>query len=110
MEVDHLEELKLQNMKSVIQAIREELADYWDKCFYGQKQREDFSPYYDGGCWLFLLADSPVGAAGCREGLPSAHRGLPRWDVGWRRSSTGWGLHKGLHRGLHEGSWGVQHC
>ncbi|XP_063201966.1 protein regulator of cytokinesis 1 isoform X3 [Chroicocephalus ridibundus] len=47
LEVDYLEELKLQNMKSVIQAIREELADYWDKCFYGQKQREDFSPYYD---------------------------------------------------------------
>lgn len=50
-EVDRLEELKLQNMKSVIQAIRAELADYWDKCFYSQEQRESFSPFYDGGCW-----------------------------------------------------------
>lgn len=63
--MDRLEELKLQNMKSVIQAIRAELADYWDKCFYSQEQREGFSPYYDGGCWLFLLIDSPVGAASC---------------------------------------------
>ncbi|XP_072725255.1 uncharacterized protein [Ciconia boyciana] len=47
LEVDRLEELKLQNMKSVIQAIRAELADYWDKCFYSQEQREGFSPYYD---------------------------------------------------------------
>lgn len=50
-EVDRLEELKLQNMKSVIHAIRAELADYWDKCFYSQEQRERFSPFYDGGCW-----------------------------------------------------------
>lgn len=53
-EVDRLEELKLQNMKSVIQAIRAELADYWDKCFYSQEQRENFSPFYDGGCWLAM--------------------------------------------------------
>lgn len=65
LEVDHLEELKLQNMKSVIQAIRAELAGYWDKCFYSQEQREGFSPYYDGGCWLLLLADCSVGAVGC---------------------------------------------
>ena len=65
LEVDHLEELKLQNIRSVIQGIRAELADYWDKCFYSQEQREGFSPYYDGGCWLFLFIDSPVGAVGC---------------------------------------------
>lgn len=54
LEVDRLEELKLQNMKSVVQAIRMELAEYWDKCFYSQEQREGFSPYYDGECWLLL--------------------------------------------------------
>ncbi|KFP40962.1 Protein regulator of cytokinesis 1, partial [Chlamydotis macqueenii] len=47
LEVDRLEELKLQNMRSVIQAIRAELADCWDRCFYSQEQREAFSPYYD---------------------------------------------------------------
>ncbi|XP_031443826.1 protein regulator of cytokinesis 1 isoform X2 [Phasianus colchicus] len=47
LEVGRLEELKLQNMKSVVQAIRAELAEYWDKCFYSQEQRDAFSPYYD---------------------------------------------------------------
>ena len=83
--MDRLEELKLQNMKSVIQAIRAELADYWDKCFYSQEQREGFSPYYDGGCWLFPLIDAPAGAAGCllagqlprRAALSSQRRGDP---------------------------------
>lgn len=56
--MDRLEELKLQNMKSVIQAIRTELAEFWDKCFYSQEQREAFSPYYDGGCWFFPLVAS----------------------------------------------------
>lgn len=54
LEVDRLEELKLQNMKSVVQVIRVELAKYWDKCFYSQEQRDAFSPYHDGGWWLFL--------------------------------------------------------
>lgn len=53
-EVDRLEELKLQNLKSVIQAIRAELAHYWDKCFYSQEQRDNFSHFYDGGCWLAM--------------------------------------------------------
>lgn len=65
MEVDRLEELKLQNMKSVVQAMRAELAEYWDKCFYSHEQRKGFSPYYDGGCRLFPLARPVVGAAGC---------------------------------------------
>ncbi|KYO38537.1 protein regulator of cytokinesis 1 isoform A [Alligator mississippiensis] len=47
LEVDRLEELKLQNMKVVIEAIRVELAAYWDKCFYSPAQREGFAPYYD---------------------------------------------------------------
>uniref|UniRef100_A0A8C3JR67 Protein regulator of cytokinesis 1 n=1 Tax=Calidris pygmaea TaxID=425635 RepID=A0A8C3JR67_9CHAR len=47
LEVNTLEELMLQNLKSVIPRIRAELADYWDKCFYSQEQREGFSPYYD---------------------------------------------------------------
>ncbi|XP_074011892.1 protein regulator of cytokinesis 1 [Numenius arquata] len=47
LEVNTLEELMLQNIKSVIPRIRAELADYWDKCFYSQEQREGFSPYYD---------------------------------------------------------------
>ncbi|KAM6341986.1 uncharacterized protein O3Q21_001319 [Podargus strigoides] len=75
MEVDRLEELKLRNMKSVIQAIRAELAGFWDKCFYSQEQREAFGPYNDGGCWLFLTALQELQAAcpaSSQGGLPSA--------------------------------------
>lgn len=48
LEVDRLEELKMQNMKKVIEAIRVEVAQYWDKCFYSQEQRQAFAAYYSG--------------------------------------------------------------
>uniref|UniRef100_A0A8D2LHX6 Protein regulator of cytokinesis 1 n=1 Tax=Varanus komodoensis TaxID=61221 RepID=A0A8D2LHX6_VARKO len=44
LEVDRLEELKLQNLRNVVEAIRAELAAYWDKCLYGEEQRQAFSP------------------------------------------------------------------
>lgn len=48
LEVDRLEELKMQNMKKVIEAIRAELVQYWEQCFYSQEQRQAFAPFYDG--------------------------------------------------------------
>ncbi|XP_010144603.1 PREDICTED: protein regulator of cytokinesis 1-like, partial [Buceros rhinoceros silvestris] len=87
LEVDRLEELKLQNMKSVVQAIRVELAEYWDKCFYSQEQREGFSPYYDEDYTetLLELHDAEV------EKLKSyydTHKDLfeavQKWEENWR--------------------------
>lgn len=46
LEVDRLEELKMQNMKKMIEATRVELAQYWEQCFYSQEQRRAFAPYY----------------------------------------------------------------
>ncbi|XP_060116054.1 LOW QUALITY PROTEIN: protein regulator of cytokinesis 1 [Heteronotia binoei] len=46
LELNRLETLKLQNIRNMVEAVRVELADYWDKCFYGKEQRESFSPYY----------------------------------------------------------------
>lgn len=48
LEVDRLEELKMQNIKQVIETIRVELAQFWDQCFYSQEQRQAFAPYYSG--------------------------------------------------------------
>lgn len=48
LEVDRLEELKMQNMKKMIEATRVELARYWEQCFYSQEQRRAFAPYYAG--------------------------------------------------------------
>ncbi|XP_067871675.1 protein regulator of cytokinesis 1b isoform X1 [Heterodontus francisci] len=46
-ELERLEVLKLQNMKNVIEAIRQELATYWEKGFFSPAQRQAFAPYYD---------------------------------------------------------------
>uniref|UniRef100_A0A8C0EFE2 Protein regulator of cytokinesis 1 n=1 Tax=Bubo bubo TaxID=30461 RepID=A0A8C0EFE2_BUBBB len=87
LEADHLEELKLQNMKSVIQAIREELAGYWDKCFYSQEQREGFSPYYDEDYTetLLELHDAEVGKM---KSYYETHKDLfeavQKWEESWK--------------------------
>ncbi|XP_063170227.1 protein regulator of cytokinesis 1 [Candoia aspera] len=46
LEVDRLEELKRQNLQNVVEAIRVQLATYWDRCFFGEEQRRAFGPYY----------------------------------------------------------------
>ncbi|KAL2300887.1 hypothetical protein Nmel_013781 [Mimus melanotis] len=86
-EVDRLEELKLQNMKSVIQAIRAELADYWDKCFYSQEQRENFSPYYDEDYTetLLELHDAEVGKMKMYyETHKDLFEAVQKWEENWK--------------------------
>lgn len=48
-EVHRLEELKLQNIRSVIDAIRSEMAVLWERCFFSAEQRQAFAPYFRGG-------------------------------------------------------------
>ncbi|XP_059570454.1 protein regulator of cytokinesis 1 isoform X2 [Alligator mississippiensis] len=87
LEVDRLEELKLQNMKVVIEAIRVELAAYWDKCFYSPAQREGFAPYYDEDYTetLLQLHDAEVGRL---KHYYETHRELfeavQKWEENWR--------------------------
>jgi protein regulator of cytokinesis 1 len=45
LEVDWLEDLKIQNIKQVIEKIRVEPAQSWDQCFYSQEQGQAFAPY-----------------------------------------------------------------
>ncbi|KGL91688.1 Protein regulator of cytokinesis 1, partial [Charadrius vociferus] len=88
LEVDRLEELKLQNMKSVVQAIRAELADYWDKCFYSQEQREGFSPYYDEDYTetLLELHDAEVGKMkSYYETHKDLFEGVQKWEENWKQ-------------------------
>ena len=49
-ELSRLEDLKRVNMQKFIEATRAELAKVWDQCFFGQYQRQEFSPYYEGTC------------------------------------------------------------
>ncbi|XP_032926150.1 protein regulator of cytokinesis 1 isoform X2 [Catharus ustulatus] len=86
-EVDRLEELKLQNMKSVIQAIRAELAGYWDKCFYSQEQRENFSPFYDESYTetLLELHDAEVGKMKTYyETHKDLFEAVQKWEENWK--------------------------
>lgn len=47
-EVERLEVLKMQSMKSVIEVIRAEIALFWERCFYSQEQQQSFFPYHAG--------------------------------------------------------------
>lgn len=45
-EVERLEELKRQHMQKFIESIRKELVSLWDKCYFGDDQRQLFMPFY----------------------------------------------------------------
>ncbi|NP_001279905.1 protein regulator of cytokinesis 1-like [Callorhinchus milii] len=46
-EVERLEQVKAKNIKQVITGIRQELHNYWDKCFCSQKQKTSFAALSD---------------------------------------------------------------
>ncbi|XP_019495766.1 PREDICTED: protein regulator of cytokinesis 1 isoform X1 [Hipposideros armiger] len=87
LEVDRLEELKMQNMKKVIEAIRVELAQYWDRCFYSQEQRQGFAPYYDEDYTenLLQLHDAEiVRLRNYYESHKELFEGVQKWEESWR--------------------------
>lgn len=47
-ELQRLEVLKLNTIKSLTNTIRTEIELYWEKCFYSLEQREAFAPYHSG--------------------------------------------------------------
>ncbi|KAM5292892.1 protein regulator of cytokinesis 1 isoform 3-T3 [Ctenodactylus gundi] len=87
LEVDRLEELKMQNMKKVIEAIRVEVAQYWDKCFYSQEQRQAFAPYYaeDFTENLLQLHDAEILRLKNYYALhKELFEGVQKWEESWR--------------------------
>ncbi|XP_072474749.1 protein regulator of cytokinesis 1 isoform X4 [Notamacropus eugenii] len=86
-EVDRLEELKIQNMKKVIEAIRVELALYWEKCFYSQEQRQGFAPYFDEDYTetLLQLHDAElVELKHYYETHKELFEGVQKWEDSWK--------------------------
>ncbi|KAM5170255.1 protein regulator of cytokinesis 1 isoform 2-T2 [Mantella aurantiaca] len=85
-ELDRLQELKLQNIKSVIEAIRTELKSYWDKCFYGDEQRQAFAPYYDENYCEDLLCLHDAEIIRIKEHY-EVHKemfeGVHKWEENW---------------------------
>ncbi|XP_061035903.1 protein regulator of cytokinesis 1 isoform X2 [Eubalaena glacialis] len=87
LEVDRLEELKMQNMKKVIEAIRVELAQYWDQCFYSQEQRQAFAPYYSEDYTenLLQLHDAEIlRLRNYYEVHKELFEGVQKWEESWK--------------------------
>ncbi|XP_066557649.1 protein regulator of cytokinesis 1b isoform X2 [Amia ocellicauda] len=85
-EADRLEELKMQNILSVIEAIRVEVAAYWDKCFYSTEQRQAFAPYYDEdyGEELLRLHDAEIlHLKQHYEDHRELYEGVHKWQESW---------------------------
>ncbi|XP_073509301.1 protein regulator of cytokinesis 1 isoform X4 [Phyllobates terribilis] len=86
-EVDRLQELKLQNIKNVIQVIRTELSSYWDKCFYSNEQRQAFAPFYDEDYSeeLLCLHDAEIEhLKQYYETHKEMFEGVQKWEENWR--------------------------
>ncbi|XP_078285822.1 protein regulator of cytokinesis 1b isoform X2 [Rhinoraja longicauda] len=85
--LQHLEVLKLQNMKSVIEAVRQELTSYWEKCFISSEQRQAFAPYYEEDYTEDLLQLHNLELNRLKQ-LYQAHQqlfeGVWKWEENWR--------------------------
>ncbi|XP_032749242.1 protein regulator of cytokinesis 1 isoform X4 [Rattus rattus] len=87
LEVDRLEELKMQNIKQVIETIRVELAQFWDQCFYSQEQRQAFAPYYSEDYTENLLHLHDVEVIRLRnyyEAHKELFEGVQKWEESWK--------------------------
>nr|XP_028561451.1 protein regulator of cytokinesis 1 isoform X2 [Podarcis muralis] len=87
LEVDRLQELKFQNIRNVVEATRAELADYWDKCFYGDEQRRAFYPYYEDDFTEELLQQHEEEVSRlkqCYERHQELFESIHKWEKNWR--------------------------
>ncbi|KAM7330603.1 hypothetical protein ACRRTK_009792 [Alexandromys fortis] len=87
LEVDRLEELKMQNIKQVIETIRVELARFWDQCFYSQEQRQAFAPYYSEDYTENLLHLHDAEIVRLRnhyEVHKELFEGVQKWEESWK--------------------------
>ncbi|KAL6106603.1 prc1 [Pungitius sinensis] len=85
-EVQRLELLKMQSMKTVIETIRAEIALFWDKCFYSEEQRQLFVPYNDDDFTeeLLNLHEAEIRTLKmCYEGHRELLDGVTKWQENW---------------------------
>uniref|UniRef100_A0A3Q2QKD5 Protein regulator of cytokinesis 1 n=1 Tax=Fundulus heteroclitus TaxID=8078 RepID=A0A3Q2QKD5_FUNHE len=85
-EVERLEVLKMQSMKSVIEAIRAEIAVLWTKCFYSNEQQQAFSAYHDEDFTEELLGlhEAEVGhLKKYYEDHKELFEGVTKWQENW---------------------------
>ncbi|RXN20836.1 tetratricopeptide repeat 17 [Labeo rohita] len=86
-EVKRLEELKIKNIQNVTEAIRNEIAVFWDKCFYSADQRQAFVPYYDDDFSEELLSLHDAEIVRLKqyyEDHKDLFEGVHKWEESWR--------------------------
>ncbi|XP_017567081.1 protein regulator of cytokinesis 1b isoform X2 [Pygocentrus nattereri] len=86
-EVNRLEELKLRNIKNVTMAIRDDIAVFWEKCFYSTEQRQAFVPYYDDNFNEDLLSLHDAEILQLKqhyEDHKELFEGVHKWEESWR--------------------------
>nr|XP_046251920.1 protein regulator of cytokinesis 1b isoform X2 [Scatophagus argus] len=86
-EVRRLEELKLLNIRNVTEAIRSEIAVFWDKCFFSIEQRQAFAPYFseDFTEELLSLHDAEIQRLKQHyEEHKELFDGVHQWEESWR--------------------------
>ncbi|XP_036439799.1 protein regulator of cytokinesis 1b isoform X2 [Colossoma macropomum] len=86
-EVNRLEELKLRNIKNVTMAIRDDIAVFWEKCFYSTEQRQAFVPYYDDNFNEDLLSLHDAEILRLKqhyEDHKELFEGVQKWEESWR--------------------------
>lgn len=86
-EVHRLEELKLHNIRNVTEAVRCEIAVFWEKCFYSIDQRQDFAPYFseDFNEELLALHDTEIQRLRQHyEDHKELFEGVQKWEESWR--------------------------
>ncbi|XP_074515273.1 protein regulator of cytokinesis 1b isoform X2 [Sebastes fasciatus] len=86
-EVQRLEELKMLNIHNVTDAIRSEIAVFWEKCFFSTDQRQDFSPYFsvDFTEELLSLHDAEIQRLKQHyEDHKELFDGVHQWEDSWR--------------------------
>ncbi|XP_041792438.1 protein regulator of cytokinesis 1b isoform X2 [Chelmon rostratus] len=85
-EVQRLEELKLLNICNVTDAIRSEIAVFWEKCFFSTDQRQAFTPYFsvDFTEELLSLHDAEIQRLKQHyEDHKELFDGVHQWEESW---------------------------
>ncbi|XP_042352314.1 protein regulator of cytokinesis 1-like [Plectropomus leopardus] len=85
-EVQRLEVLKMQSMKSVTEAVRAEIALFWERCFYSQEQQQAFAAYHDDDFTeeLLNLHEAEVRTLKkCYEDHRELFEGVTKWQENW---------------------------
>ncbi|XP_034385618.1 protein regulator of cytokinesis 1b isoform X1 [Cyclopterus lumpus] len=86
-EVQRLEELKLLNIRNVTDAIRSEVAAFWEKCFFSADQRQAFAPYFSEDFTEELLAQHDAEIQRLKqhhEDHKELFDGVHQWEDSWR--------------------------